>query len=94
MSRTIRPVTQVALVAVNSASTTPSLPCLLARGVVSSSVPSVMTTRKLTQMICVGFGPLRRLPAGCPNSLFFLLFSISSSARGKQLPRLSFSLCL
>ena len=54
VSRTTRPVTQVALVAVNMALSTSSRPCLLAMGKVSSSVPSAITIIKLTQMIWVG----------------------------------------
>ena len=54
VSRTTKPVTQVALVAVNMALSTSSRPCLLAIGRVSSRVPSAMTAIKLTQMIWVG----------------------------------------
>ena len=64
VSRTIRPVTQVALVAVNMASSTSSRPCLLAMGRLSRKVPSAITMTKLTQMICVGVYPPLRLPAG------------------------------
>ena len=52
-----RPVTQVALVAVNMASMTPSRPVLLEMGRVSSSVPTAMTSRKLMQMVCVALLP-------------------------------------
>lgn len=73
VSRTTRPVTQVALVAVNRASTSPSRPCLLAMGRLSSSVPAAITSRKLTQMVWVALLP------GQPAFLFaeieFLLFS-------------------
>ena len=57
VSRTTRPVTQVALVAVNMASMTPSRPVLLEMGRVSSSVPTAMTSRKLLQMVCVALLP-------------------------------------
>ena len=70
VSRTTRPVTQVALVAVNRASTSPSRPCLLAMGRLSSSVPAAITSRKLTQMIWVAL-----LPASQPFCLRRLNFS-------------------
>ncbi len=70
VSRTTRPVTQVALVAVNRASTSPSRPCLLAMGRLSSSVPAAITSRKLTQMVWVAL-----LPASQPFCLRRLNFS-------------------
>lgn len=69
VSRTTRPVTQVALVAVNIASTTPSRPLRLAIGNVSSSVPSAITSTKLTQMICVAL-----LPTSQPLGWFFFFW--------------------
>ena len=50
VSHTTRPVTQVALVAVNMASSTSSLPWRLAMGRLSRKVPSAITMTKLTQM--------------------------------------------
>ena len=88
VSRTTRPVTQVALVAVNMALSTSSRPCLLAMGKVSSSVPSAITIIKLTQMIWVGvLSPsfLRRTDLWCRSFLrIFFIFSIASSLRSTQ----------
>lgn len=71
VSRTTRPVTQVALVAVNIASTTLSKPLRLAAGSVSSSVPSAISSTKLTQMIWVALLPTSRLL----RCVFFFQFS-------------------
>ena len=78
VSRTTRPVTQVALVAVNMALSTSSRPCLLEMGRVSSSVPSAITIIKLTQMIWVGVlspsfsaGPTSGAAAFCGYFSFF-----------------------
>ena len=76
VSRTIRPVTQVALVAVNIASTTLSRPLRLAAGSVSSSVPSAISSTKLTQMIWVALLPTSQL-LRCV--FFFLVFPMKSS---------------
>ena len=75
VSRTTRPVTQVALVAVNMASTTPSRPLRLEMGSVSSSVPSAISSTKLMQMTCVAL-----LPSSQPRrrgALFFRFIPIS-----------------
>ena len=84
VSRTIRPVTQVALVAVNMASTTPSRPLRLEIGSVSSSVPSAISSTKLTQMIWVAL-----LPTSHParRAFFFLAFPIKTPSRVRSLRR-------
>ena len=80
VSRTIRPVTQVALVAVNIASMTPSRPVLLEMGRVSSSVPTAMTSRKLMQMVCVALLPASQPLLGRRSvHSFFLVFPIATS---------------
>ena len=66
-----RPVTQVALVAVNMASMTPSRPVLLEMGRVSSSVPTAMTSRKLMQMVCVALLPASQPLLGRRSVRFF-----------------------
>ena len=85
VSRTMRPVTQVALVAVNMASMTPSRPVLLEMGRVSNSVPTAMTSRKLMQIVCVAL-----LPASQPllgrRVRFWFVFSIALPGSPGQQP--------
>ena len=79
VSRTTRPVTQVALVAVNMASMTPSRPVLLEMGRVSSSVPTAMTSRKLPQMVCVALLPASQPLFGRRVRFLVLFFPIATS---------------
>ena len=79
VSRTTRPVTQVALVAVNRASMTPSRPVLLEMGRVSSSVPTAMTSRKLLQMVCVALLPASQPLLGRRVRFLVLFFPIATS---------------
>ena len=58
--------------AVNMASTTPSRPLRLEMGRVSSSVPSAISSTKLTQMIWVALLPTSQPP---PAGAFLLYFS-------------------
>ena len=85
VSRTTRPVTQVALVAVNMASITPSRPVLLEMGRVSSSVPTAMTSRKLLQMVCVALLPASQPLLGLHVRFLVLFFPIATS-RGSPRP--------
>ena len=86
VSRTTRPVTQVALVAVNMASTTPSRAPLLAMGRLSSSVPMAMTSTKLIQMIWVALLPANQPFLRAPNFLC-LRFNIKFLVfRGQAFP--------
>ena len=85
VSRTTRPVTQVALVAVNMASMTPSRPVLLEMGRVSSSVPTAMTSRKLLQMVCVALLPASQPLLGRRVRFLVLFFPIATS-RGSPRP--------
>ena len=79
VSRTTRPVTQVALVAVNMASMTPSRPVLLEMGRASNSVPTAMTSRKLMQMVCVALLPASQPLLGRRVRFLVLFFPIATS---------------
>ena len=76
VSRTTSPVTQVALVAVNMASSTPRRPLRLEIGRVSSSVPAAITTKKLTQMIWVALRPASHPPL--LRGFFCVLFAMTA----------------
>ena len=58
VSLTTSPVTQVALVAVNSASTTCSGSPVDALGSISRPAPATISTRKLATSVFVGFRPV------------------------------------
>ena len=96
VSRTIRPVTQVALVAVNMASITPSCPLRLEIGRLSSRVPAAISSRKLPQISWVALLPANH-PPRCLRRAKCFVFSFIGMGKASFLPRgnaVSRHLCL